>query len=369
MTTSIQTFSRTALAMALMGATSAFAANNVDVSVNLETHTNGNVSAVVQFTNQSNHTQKLLSWYTDLEEEHIFKVTRDGEEVAFNGPHFKRPAPTENDYITLNAGESMTKTFELTGFYDFSQPGNYEVSYNVHSLNLFQQPTLMPIDSKLHTTSSRSNANVSTLKSESVSVWINGMGLKMDNMRTAAKPTAAAGDCVDGTCFTGRCDNGQKNDILSALNAADQMANSSVSYLNSHSSSSASARYTTWFGSSSSSRYNTVSDHFDAINDAIDNKPLTFDCSCKKSYFAYVYPNQPYKVYLCRAFWSANESGTDSRGGTIIHELSHFNAVAGTDDIVYGQSGAKSLAISNPSQAIQNADSHEYFAENTPYQN
>jgi peptidyl-Lys metalloendopeptidase len=40
--------------------------------------------------------------------------------------------------------------------------------------------------------------------------------------------------------------------------------------------------------------------------------------------------------------------------------------VAGTDDVVYGQTGAKNLANSNPGQAIQNADSHEYFAENTP---
>jgi peptidyl-Lys metalloendopeptidase len=35
---------------------------------------------------------------------------------------------------------------------------------------------------------------------------------------------------------------------------------------------------------------------------------------------------------------------------------------------VYGQSGAKSLAISDPNKAIDNADSHEYFAENTPAQ-
>ncbi|GAB1104211.1 MAG: hypothetical protein Sw2LagTSB_21410 [Shewanella algae] len=101
----------------------------------------------------------------------------------------------------------------------------------------------------------------------------------------------------------------------------------------------------------------------------MNNQPLTFDCSCKKSYYAYVYPTQPYKIYMCNAFWSAPVSGTDSKGGTIVHEMSHFNVVAGTDDIVYGQSGAKSLALSNPAQAIQNADSHEYFAENTPFQN
>ena len=46
--------------------------------------------------------------------------------------------------------------------------------------------------------------------------------------------------------------------------------------------------------------------------------------------------------------------------------MSHFNVVASTDDYVYGQTGAKSLAITNPDNAVMNADNHEYFAENTP---
>lgn len=57
------------------------------------------------------------------------------------------------------------------------------------------------------------------------------------------------------------------------------------------------------------------------------------------------------------------------QGGTLIHEMSHFNVVAGTDDVVYGQTGAKNLAIFDPTGALNNADNHEYFAENTPFQN
>ena len=48
--------------------------------------------------------------------------------------------------------------------------------------------------------------------------------------------------------------------------------------------------------------------------------------------------------------------------------MSHFNIVAATDDWAYGQSAAKNLAIRKPSRAVDNADSHEYFAENTPAQ-
>jgi len=118
-----------------------------------------------------------------------------------------------------------------------------------------------------------------------------------------------------------------------------------------------------------SSRYSTVRNNFGAIDDALDNASMNFNCGCNQNYYAYVYPNQPYNIYVCRIFWQAPNTGTDSKAGTIIHEVSHFNVVAGTDDVVYGQTGAKNLAISDPAKAVQNADSHEYFAENTPKQN
>lgn len=52
--------------------------------------------------------------------------------------------------------------------------------------------------------------------------------------------------------------------------------------------------------------------------------------------FSYVYPGTFGVVYLCNAFWNAPVAGTDSRGGTLIHESSHFTANGGTQDIVYG---------------------------------
>jgi hypothetical protein len=97
------------------------------------------------------------------------------------------------------------------------------------------------------------------------------------------------------------------------------------------------------------------------------SKQVAVDCGCNESYYAYVYPNQPYKIYVCKAFWSAPLLGTDSKGGTLVHEMSHFTVVAGTDDLAYGQSAAGQLAVSDPVKAVNNADSHEYFGENTPH--
>ena len=58
--------------------------------------------------------------------------------------------------------------------------------------------------------------------------------------------------------------------------------------------------------------------------------------------------------------------GVDSKAGTIVHEVSHFFDVASTGDYAYGHLMAQDLAISNPEYAVINADSYEYFAENTP---
>ena len=129
-------------------------------------------------------------------------------------------------------------------------------------------------------------------------------------------------------------------------------------------------RYTSWFGAYTSSRYATVKSHFANINSTIASKTMTFDCTCTDSgTYAYVYPDSPYVVYFCGAFWAAPNTGTDSRAGTIIHETSHFNVVAGTNDWAYGKTACKNLASSNPTRAVDNADCHEYFAENTPAQN
>jgi peptidyl-Lys metalloendopeptidase len=163
------------------------------------------------------------------------------------------------------------------------------------------------------------------------------------------------------------CSNTRQTQLATARNSAVTYATNAKSYLDAGTHG---TRYTWWFGTYTSSRYATVRTHFTNLKSALSSQPYTFDCSCTDSgTYAYVYPTQPYRVYLCGAFWSAPNTGTDSRAGTLVHESSHFNVVAGTDDWAYGQTAAHNLANSNPNHAIDNADSHEYFAENNPARN
>lgn len=78
--------------------------------------------------------------------------------------------------------------------------------------------------------------------------------------------------------------------------------------------------------------------------------------------YAYVDSNDIafHRIHLCNAYKKANIYGVDSKPGVIIHELSHFSDIGGTEDHAYGDD-AKNL---NMESAIDNADNYEYAAEN-----
>lgn len=272
----------------------------------------------------------------------LFVIDVDGRKVDYLGPIVKRAAPSEADFIWLDPGESRTATIELSGTYDLSAGGVYSIRYAAKSTHIVAPAFGRAV----------------ALSSNPVSITIEG---RRGNVRVEVGQKSAGGG---GITYTGRCTAAQQSALLSAVDAATTMSGGAMSYLSA--SPHATSRYTTWFGTYSSAGWGTAKSHFTAISDAFNTKPLTLDCGCKKSYYAYVYANKPYVIYVCKAFWAAPMTGTDSKGGTLIHEMSHFNVVASTDDWAYGQTAAKSLAISDPAKALDNADSHEYFAENTP---
>lgn len=298
----------------------------------------------VNISNPTKHTIRVLKWYTPIDgvEDPLFFVLRDGKAVEYIGAIYKRPPITGNDYISLKSGESIERVVNLGDYYDLSVTGKYEVSYAAQSYNLFDEKGN---DFKYK----------SVLTSEKIS-------FRADGRQAKGKPAPPPPPPPGGNTFNA-CTTDQQTQLISARSQAKSYASDSESYMFGNRQGS---RYTTWFGILSDTRYNTVKDNFAVISNAMDNAGINFDCKCKQNYYAYVYPNQPYNIYLCKVFWQASLSGTDSKAGTLIHEMSHFNVTAHTDDLVYGKTNAINLAISNPDEAIRNADNHEYFSENTP---
>ncbi len=304
------------------------------------------VLVTVTFSNPTRHTLRILSWFAAADglEEPIFTVARDGQPVSYVGAHYKRPAATRSDYLSLKSGESIVQVVDLGEFYDLSGTGRYEIAYSVAAQGLFDEK-------------SAASAQRDALVSAPINVKVEGRG--KGKPPPPPPPPPGSGN----TTFTA-CSTTQQSQLIAARNAATTYASNALGYMNVGTSG---ARYSTWFGIYLDARYSTVKTNFGEISRAMDAALVNFNCSSKRNVYAYVYPNDPYKIYLGRVYWSAPAIGTDSQAGTLIHEMSHFTVVAGTDDVVYGQTGAKNLAISDPDGAVRNADSHEYFAENDPF--
>lgn len=329
------------------------AAGEVQVSLSVATSSFSaqDVAAVkVTYTNVSSQPVQLLRWHVAGQQaipEGLLEVSRNGEPVKYMGPHIKRMAPRAEDFVVLQPGQSISGNADLSGLYDLSEDGLYTVSFAPHALG---------------------EHNVDLTKSAQLTS--NALSLSIQGRPNVTHEFEPMGGRVSAESMTpsSNCSSSRASQIQTAWGSAKTYASSTSSYLNGISS--GTARYTTWFGAYSSSGLTTARSHFTKISSALASGALKVDCSCTDSgTYAYVYPDSPYQYYVCGAFWSAPNTGTDSKAGTLIHETSHFTVVAGTDDYVYGQSSAKSLAKSNPSEALFNADNHEYEAENNPAQN
>lgn len=141
--------------------------------------------------------------------------------------------------------------------------------------------------------------------------------------------------------------------------------------------------YRRWFGRYSVQNAEKVRASLKSMATAIRGGAVTVQCNqastdgCRSGEYAFVYANSPFLVSLCPPFFNLphlealqpgtrrSENGT--REGTIVHELSHFLRVAGTEDHCYSRSACANMASSDPRRAIDNADSYQYFTEDVTY--
>lgn len=308
-------------------------------------------------TNTTAQPMSVLKWHTPLEgfDSNMFQVTIDGKKVTYIGRLIKRGAPKPTDYVTVGPGQSVSEMVDLAKGYAIYKAGDYSVTFRSRLFDIGKDAPHMLAAKR-------------TFKPKAIAS--NAVSFKLTESKeepTPPAPPLAVEAAAKQPTFK-NCSQERIDSLNSALTEAENLCSTAVNDLtNTPEDSRANAeRYTTWFGRYNASRYDQVTKNFEKILDALTNQPITLNCGCDEDYFAYVYPNKPYEIYLCNLFWSAPLTGTDSKAGTIIHELSHFTVVAGTDDHVYGQTGCKSLADTDPAKAVENADSHEYFAENNP---
>jgi len=332
----------------LLFITTLYAQTNLKLEFSQAKQNAENGIITMSISNESNEALKILTWNTPLEKmisADLFKIQNGKNTAQYLGRMVKRGTPTEADYTHLSAGETRTVSIELAKYYQMEVKGNYAVTYK----GLFETLSKNAKEKESSTLYKVGNPSINIFFSPP----------KKKTVRSTANKVNPS--------FTS-CSTSERNILNTAHDAAIVIARNASQTMNSASANTTGERYSIWFGSPNNTRQSTVKTHFNNIYSALDTQNIAFDCTCTKvSVYAYVYPSQPYKVYLCNSFWDAPVTGTDSQAGTLVHEVSHFTIVAGTDDYEYGQTKAKALAVSEPGKAVFNADNHEYFAENTPY--
>ncbi|KAF5348371.1 hypothetical protein D9758_010885 [Tetrapyrgos nigripes] len=288
-------------------------------------------------------TSSLISSNTDS-----FHITNsDGASPAFNGARFKfSPAVAArmntSDVITIiPPGQSIKVEHDLSSAYNFTSSG--EDVYDIEASNKFfvVDPATLDVTQIYAKQESSHQA-------------------KLSGTLSIARRTTSLAKRAN---FNG-CSADQQSNINNAIPAALTYASDARDYLRNHASST--DRYTHWFGTYNDARHSAILTHFTNMAGHGYND-YKYDCTCPEGRpgdFAYVYTDDISTMYLCRQFWRAANTGEDSRAGTLVHESSHYDQLAGTDDYTYGHVNCEALAQQYPDAAALNADSHEYFAEN-----
>jgi len=313
-------------------------------------------------TNVNSEPLTICTWGTPLDKSsdvmraNMFSaVSTMGEEAVYTGIVMKR-RPVLSDFITLQPGQTIQGSVNLLKGYWFPGVGHYTVALRSYIYVLAGEVELEQV-----VANGLQNFQLYDLSSEAIIVNVLDVKSAPDwgeyNETRLGTITPAA------NCDSTRTTN---------LRTSDTNAGSLISRVNTYLRNSCSGgNYVTWMGACDSNRYATVQRNFQNIGSR-QSAGYRADCagsSCSANTYAYVFPSDStFTVYVCGAFWNApiGTCAYDSKPGTIIHEISHFTPVAGTQDIAYGTTACRNLATSNPANAVRNADSHEYLAESCP---
>jgi len=282
----------------------------------------------VSVTNPFSYPVPFLQWGTPFEGiwTDMFDIRdENNNRLDYIGMLVRRgEQPLDEEYLTVPARGTITTIVDLGDNYAFSSVGNYVIRLD------------LPTYSELIFDSSDEQV---------VSVMLDSIPVR----KPVKQPQG----------FT-NCNSQQISQVNSAINGAISEASRAANCLTAGS---CNALAVTWFGTYNANNYNYVTTVFRNVNSRLNNYEFNGYCNpagCGSNVYGYVYPTDTtFTVYMCGLFWSRPAE----RVNTIVHEMSHFSSLGGTNDYAYGKAACMNLARSNPAQASRNADNICYFSE------
>jgi len=293
----------------------------------------------LELQNTGSYAIALLRWNLPLDQfggENAFHVilVEEEREVNYLGARVKYADPTFYDYLVLAKEESVTVPVVLHNLYDFTKPGNYKVQFEYFAMDIVHEDDFgtIPRLRRNFTPSEIILSNPVLIKTE------------MTYPKELRVPYP--------------CSNTEWNIIQNAASNLRPLITTATALVNQGNT----PTYVEWFGAYNANRWGTAEEVLRYVQ---NNNVVDYACDDRAGVYAYVYPTDTtHTIYVCSAFWNAYPiGGWDTQAGTLLHELSHFNNIGATRDHAYGTGACRNLAINNPNNAVNNADSFEYFAE------
>ena len=287
---------------------------------------------VLNFTISNNSEKNLFIYVSDLPlpdlEKDLFKITNGNEFIPYVGKMVTRIDSVDN-WVFLESNSSITYNVNLDNFYDVKEPDYYEIYY----------------DSIVSILNSYGNVEYLNLVSDSITTYITHTLKSVPERIT--------------------CSSSQINLLNRGKNIGSDMTKGTKAYL---AKKGADAYYKRWFGAVTTTRLNHVKDGFQKTDTSF-GKGWEYSCEDKTTnsgcngYAAWVYKNQPYKVWVCMNYYEGTSD--DNRGTLMVHEASHWNVNFGSEDYGYGYDTGVNLAKSDPDKAVNCANNIEYYTWET----
>ena len=308
----------------------------------------------VTIANSHDRDRYMLARNTPLEglRSPLFTVTRSGKILPYDGKLLKRGPPSKEEYVFVRAKSSVSVSVDLSRVFSFASSGTYNVQLKTR-LQYFK-------DNPVNTSTQQVSSNVEAftlVESNQEPKLTEGALARQNTTRTLASPLRAG--TVIPPSFAGSRRSSDETTGRIAYTAAYSVLDKCYQSVTGNP-----LLYKKWFGTAYSSNMKTVEGNYLTIKSAMETYQYTLYFNgpeCQRGDFAYTFYAST-RVYLCDSYFRASTTtGTDSKMGTLVHEMSH--AAAETEDIVYGSYSCERLATNDPRSAINNADSYEYFAE------
>jgi hypothetical protein len=347
----------------------------------IEVSPNNEIGRPITVIGTLKNTGPLDAWvlyrntFLDPKPSNCVNLSHNGTRVPFVGASVVHGQPSRGSFLRIQAGHSVTGQLDLNQKYDISEPGKYEVSFNLRILGTLADENAEPPfnENLLQLTVVESELATFNVSGVNVPPHIESVLIKRPNisLRTSfpLKPTEPeyVGLTKEQADAMHRAHYTAYNNILLGLENVQTSIDHDKNrlYCENFDQEFIWGRTGPW-----QQRWETVINTLSSMAELMTGAPIIYkhidqDPNCSFDRLAYTYMNSR-TIFACNglfnddllrfSMWNSAEWG---RAFAVVHEISH--AAASTTDDWYSWSICQQLATFNPGLAVTNAQNYALY--------